>query len=283
MNTANNVTCNVLKPVVKWAGGKRRLLSQILPRVPAEYSAYAEPFLGGGALLFALQPQKAIANDINSELMNTYKVIRDQPNELIRDLQKHENTAKYYYVLRNLDRDKAVYSELTDVQKASRFLYLNHTCFNGLHRVNRAGEFNVPFGDYAHPNIIAEDSILAMAAYLRSGNIQLTDQDFTETCAVLPSGSFVYFDPPYDSDLDKICFTAYASSGFTRFDQERLKDCCDALTARGVHFLLSNAATDYIKDLYREYTVQTIPAPRSISASSARRGYTDEVLIANYY
>ena len=273
---------SALNPVVKWAGGKRRLLPEIRPLLPADLSLYCEPFFGGGAVAFALQPTKAIFNDCNPELMTLYRVIRDSPQELLADLRGHENTAAYYYRMRNLDREEETYNALSDVERASRFLYLNHTCFNGLHRVNKAGQFNVPYGHYAEPNLVPEADILAMSRYLNTADIVLANQDFAAVLDGLASGSFAYLDPPYDTLPGAANFTAYTRHGFDWCDQERLKDCCDAMTRRGVRFLLSNAATDAILALYRGYTVTTVTVRRSICADGGKRGAAKEVLIQNY-
>ena len=143
----------LVAPVVKWAGGKRQLLSQIIKYVPEVFSTYFEPFLGGGAVLFELQPEKAVVNDISSELINIYQVIKDNAEELIEDLKKHQNNKEYYYELRRQDRDRMKYERFSPVQRASRMIYLNKTCYNGLFRVNKAGEFNTPFGNYKSPTL----------------------------------------------------------------------------------------------------------------------------------
>lgn len=273
---------SALLPIVKWAGGKRKMLSVILPLIPSDFTTYCEPFLGGGAVLFALQPQKAIINDSNAELMTVYEVVRDSPQALLNDLRKHENTAVYFYGMRNLDRDESVYQALSKVERASRFLYLNHTCFNGLHRVNKAGQFNVPYGNYRTPCIVQESNLYAMSQYLNANQITMVNQDFAGVLDRLKEGDFAYLDPPYDPLPGRGNFTAYTRNGFGRYDQERLKACCDSLTRRGVRFLLSNADTDAIRDLYRGYSICTVKGHRSISADGDKRSPADEVLIWNY-
>ena len=272
----------LVKPVVKWAGGKRQLLPKIKKEIPKKYSVYYEPFLGGGAVLFDLQPQKATVNDINEELINLYLVIRDNVDSLVIDLKKHKNDAEYFYKIRGLDRDKKKYSRLSEVERASRILYLNKTCFNGLYRVNQRGEFNVPFGDYKNPNIINEDLLRAVSNYFNKAKINLRCKDFAEAVAGIESGGFVYIDPPYDPISDSANFTAYDQGGFNRKEQKRLKELCDSLDRKGIKFLLSNSATDFILNLYKNYRVKIIQAKRAINAQGHRRGNVSEVLVKNY-
>ena len=162
-------------PFLKWVGGKRQLISEIKELLPKRRRnlTYYEPFIGGGALLFDLQPKRAIINDYNEELINVYRIIRDYPYELIEDLKRHENTAEYFYKLRAIDRSPA-FSNLTNIQRASRIIYLNKTCYNGLYRVNNAGEFNSPFGKYKNPNIVNAPVIKAVSKYLKTNDIQIS-------------------------------------------------------------------------------------------------------------
>lgn len=272
----------LVSPVVKWVGGKRQLLDEITPLLPKQISTYCEPFLGGGAVLFARQPKNAIINDLNADLMLVYEVIRDELEALIASLQKHENTSDYFYHLRDLDRDKAAYKDLSKVEKASRILYLNKTCYNGLFRVNASGEFNSPFGNYKNPNIVNEPILRAVSKFLSSPTIQLFSEDFAATLQRVPRGGFVYLDPPYDPVSDTASFTGYNKGGFDRAEQIRLKKCCDALTERGVKFLLSNSATDFIRELYAAYTIKIVYAKRTVNSDADKRGVVQEVLIQNY-
>lgn len=272
----------LVSPVVKWAGGKRQLLDEILPLLPKRISMYCEPFLGGGAVLFARQPKNAVVNDLNSDLMLVYEVIRDNLEPLISSLEKHENTPEYFYRLRDLDRDKGAYQNLSKVEKASRILYLNKTCYNGLFRVNASGAFNSPFGSYKKPNIVNGPVLRAVSKYLSSSNIQLFSEDFAATLQRVPRGGFVYLDPPYDPVSDTASFTGYSKDGFDRSEQIRLKNCCDILTQRGVKFLLSNSSTPFIRELYAGYPVQTVYAKRAVNSDAGKRGAVEEVLIRNY-
>lgn len=272
----------LVAPVVKWVGGKRQLLDEITPRLPKRITSYCEPFLGGGAVLFAVQPSKAIVNDLNEDLIAVYEVIRDDVDLLIEDLKKHENDAEYFYAMRDKDRDKEIYQSMSKVERASRLIYLNKTCFNGLFRVNSSGEFNSPFGHYKNPNIVNEPVLRAVNKYFSTNNISFCNEDFAVTLERVGKGGFVYLDPPYDPVSDTASFTGYNKGGFDRSEQMRLKQCCDELTKRGVKFLLSNSATAFIKDLYKDYDISVVQAKRAINADASKRGAIEEVLIRNY-
>lgn len=269
-------------PVVKWVGGKRQLLPQLLPLIPKRMTAYCEPFLGGGAVLFALQPKRALVNDLNQDLITVYRVIKENADALIEHLSRHENTPEYFYRIRDLDRDKEAYAALSDVEKASRLLYLNKTCYNGLFRVNASGAFNSPYGHYRRPNIVNEQTIRGVSRYFNSCDITFFSGDFASVLEQVPKGGFVYLDPPYDPVSDTASFTGYNRGGFGREEQVRLKECCDALTARGVKFLLSNSATPFIRELYGSYRVSIVQARRAVNSVASRRGAIEEVLVRNY-
>lgn len=272
----------LVAPVVKWVGGKRQLLGEISPLLPKRINTYCEPFLGGGAVLFSVQPSKAIVNDLNTDLINAYEVICDDVEALIELLKKHENTSEYFYAMRDMDRDKERYQTLSKLERASRLLYLNKTCFNGLFRVNSSGEFNSPFGHYKNPNIVNEPVLRAVSKYFKTADITFYNEDFSETLNRVRKGGFVYMDPPYDPVSDTACFTGYNKGGFDRNEQIRLKNCCDALTQRGIKFLLSNSSTEFIKDLYKDYNIIVVKAKRAINADAGKRGAIEEVLIRNY-
>lgn len=272
----------LVSPVVKWVGGKRQLMNEITPLLPKRITSYCEPFLGGGAVLFSIQPYRAIVNDLNGDLIAVYEVIRDDVESLINDLQKHENTSEYFYAIRDMDRDKKAYQSMTKVERASRLIYLNKTCFNGLFRVNSLGEFNSPFGHYKNPNIINEPVLRAVNKYFTSSNITFYNEDFAATLNRVRKGGFVYLDPPYDPVSNTASFTGYNKGGFDKAEQVRLKQCCDELTRRGVNFMLSNSATDFIKELYEEYNISVVQAKRTINSDASKRGAVKEVLIRNY-
>lgn len=271
----------LVQPFLKWAGGKRQLLPELNKYIPLKYKTYYEPFVGAGALLFDLQPKKAVINDVNSELINCYNIIKDSLDELIEDLKKHQNIPEYYYEIRELDR-KPEFQQLTQVERASRIIYLNKTCFNGLFRVNSQGQYNVPFGNYKNPKILDEVVLKAVHNFLNSSNIIITNGDFEEVVRGAKKGDFIYFDPPYDPVSDSSSFTGYSLDGFSRDEQRRLKDVFDRLNKKGCFVLLSNSATDFIKDLYKDYRIEIVSASRNINADGLKRGKVDEVLVMNY-
>ncbi len=233
-------------------------------------------------MLFHLQPKKAVINDSNEELVNLYEVIKKAPDKLIQELKEHKNEEAYFYEIRGLDRDKALYRKLNNIQRASRIIYLNKTCYNGLFRVNSAGEFNSPFGRYKNPNIVNEITIRAVSNYLAHNDIRILNTDYEKALANIRKGSFVYFDPPYDPVSNSANFTGYTKGGFGRDEQARLKSVCDRLDERGVKFLLSNSATDFIKELYADYSVSIVHANRAVNSKANGRGKIAEVLIRNY-
>lgn len=273
---------NLCKPFLKWAGGKRQLLPVINELIPENYSTYYEPFVGAGAVLFDMQPKKAVINDANEELINVYRVIKNNIDELIIDLKEHVNEEDYYYDVRKLDRTKE-YKNMSDVKKASRILFLNKTCYNGLFRVNQQGEFNVPFGRYKNPNIVNEDTLRAVHHYLNNNDIKILNTDFEEAIKYMRKEAFVYFDPPYHPISDTSSFTGYTTDGFNAQDQKRLKKLCDSLDERGCRFLLSNSSANLIVDLYEDdYNLDFVDANRSINSKGDSRGEIKEVLVRNY-
>lgn len=269
-------------PVLKWVGGKRQLLETFHPLLPKRITTYCEPFVGGGALLFHLQPNTAYINDINHELIRVYTVIKENVDGLIEELEKFENTVEQFYAVRDWDRDRNCYATRSDVQKAARVLYLNKTCYNGLYRVNNAGEFNSPFGNYRNPNIVNAPVLRAVSAYLNAADIHMTAMDYAETLRNIPRGTFVYLDPPYDPISETANFTGYSRNGFSRDDQIRLRECCDDLTDRGIKFMLSNSATEFILEQYAAYNITVVQAKRAVNSVAANRGDVDEVVVRNY-
>ena len=274
----------VLSPVLKWVGGKRQLLNDIIPMIPKNCSTYVEPFIGGGAVLFELQPKKAIINDFNSELINVYTVIRDYSEELIKELQFHKdnNTSEHFYAVREYDRKPEFFSQMTPVQKAARVIYLNKTCYNGLYRGNSAGQFNSPYGKYKNPNIVNETVIRAMSKYFNENNIVIKNEDFKEALKGLRRGAFVYLDPPYMPISSSSSFTGYTENGFNEDKQRELKELCDKLDKKGIKFLQSNSDCEFIRELYSGYRIKTIKAKRAINSKGNSRGEINEVLIYNY-
>lgn len=272
----------LVAPVVKWVGGKRQLLDDLMPLFPKRVTSYCEPFLGGGAVLFRLQPKIAYVNDINTELIQTYEVIRDNVDALIEALSEHKNEERHFYAVRDWDRNREQYEHLSKVQKAARIIYLNKTCYNGLFRVNNAGEFNTPFGHYKNPNIINAPTLKAVSTYFKTAQVTFTSVDYENVLENITRETFVYLDPPYDPISDTSSFTGYARGGFNRAEQIRLRECCDELNRRGIKFMLSNSATDFIRDQYCHYDIITVKAKRVVNSDARRRGQVDEVVIRNY-
>lgn len=272
----------LVAPVVKWVGGKRQLLDDLTPLFPKRVVSYCEPFLGGGAVLFKLQPNIAYVNDINTELIQMYEVIRDNVDELIAALGEHPNEEEHFYGVRDWDRNKEQYGQLTKVQRAARIIYLNKTCYNGLFRVNSAGEFNTPFGHYKNPNIVNAPTLKAVSAYFQKAQLTFSSVDYAEVLADVAKGTFVYLDPPYDPVSGTANFTGYAKGGFDRSEQIRLRQCCDNLNQRGIKFMLSNSATDFIREQFAAYNITIVKAKRAINSNAAKRGQVDEVVVRNY-
>lgn len=266
-------------PIVKWVGGKRQLMFELLNNIPQNYNRYFEPFVGGGALFFELQPDNAYISDMNEELINLYQVVRDNVNELIKDLKKHEISKEYFMEIRNIDR-RSEYRNWSRIQKASRFIYLNRTCFNGLYRVNSQGQFNVPFGHYKNPRIIDENNLINCSNLLQKTEIR--HADFSEILKKVKKGDFVYFDPPYVPLSETSSFTSYTKDGFDMDMQFKLRDVCDELDSMGVKFLLSNSDTKLVNELYENYNIKKVFASRPINANADGRGKITEVLVRNY-
>jgi DNA adenine methylase len=276
---------HLVQPFLKWAGGKRRLIPKIREYVPSKYGLYFEPFVGAGAVLFELQPQAALINDVNEELINCYQVIKQSPEELISHTRHHPNTKKHFYELRSLDRGPG-FSALSPLERASRVIFLNKTCYNGLFRVNSRGQFNVPFSKYSNPRIVDDVAIRAVSRYLNEAKIEMSGSDFEDAMSGAGTGDFAYLDPPYDPVSDTSSFTGYNLPSFDREEQRRLKSVCDDLTVRGCKILMSNSATDFIKDLYsneRRYTIVEVKASRNINSVASGRGKINELLIFNNY
>lgn len=266
-------------PLVKWAGGKRQLLPELKNRLPINFQRYFEPFIGGGALFFNISPKDAYISDINSELINLYIVVRDNPQGLIQELSSHQNTLEYFTKIRALDRDSN-YSKLSDVSRASRFVYLNKTCFNGLYRVNSKGYFNVPFGRYSNPNFLDKENLLAASEIL--SNTQIECANFDNILKFVQKKDFVYFDPPYIPLSQTASFTAYSKENFGMKEQLSLKNLCDKLTAQGVYFMLSNSDTQHSNELYSNYNIEKIYASRFINSKAGGRGKISEIIVRNY-
>jgi DNA adenine methylase len=265
----------VVRPPVKWAGGKSRLLPQLEPLFPDKADCLVEPFVGGGAVFFHLQPPGAVLMDSNPELVNFYLVLRDEPDLLLADLKKHRNTIRYYYRLRSVNP-----GALTCVQRASRFLYLNKTAYNGLWRVNSRGLHNVPYGYYKNPRIVDEENLRGVHLLLKNATIMLAD--FSRVLEIAAPGMFVYMDPPYHPLSKTASFTAYTAGSFDEGEQCRLAGVFRELDRRGCRLMLSNSDTPFIRELYRGYEIKVVTARRVINCRPDRRGPVTELVIRNY-
>lgn len=272
-----------LKPMLHWAGGKGQLLSEIIPMIKGDYSIYVEPFLGGGALFFALQPENAIINDSNDELMNVYFAVKNNLEWLIKELKLHKllNSSDYFYKIREWDRHNN-FKEIYYVKRAARLIYLNKTCYNGLYRVNSSGEFNSPYGKYDNPNIVNEGLLTAISKFLNFNNIEIKNTDYKEILKDLDKNAFVYLDPPYMPISTSSSFTHYTKNGFTYENQVELRIECDKLTEQGIHFIQSNSYCEAIRELYKDYNIKEVKARRYINCNREKRGKINELLIYNY-
>lgn len=277
-----------VKPIVQRLGGKTTLLKYLVPLLPYDISerVYCEPFLGGGAMLFCLQPNKAIVNDLDSELINVYETVRDNVDELIFELKGYKNTLDFFLAIRNLDRDKDSFNKLTKTQRAARYLFLNRTCFNGLSRYNLHGEFSSPFGYNYNRDFVCESRLRSMNSHLNSANITFLNRHYADLLTSLTESSFVYFDPPYYPISGTSNFTRYTSRPFTQDDQIDLYNHCLELDKRGVKFMLSNSNSDFIIDLYSKssnFNITYLETKRLLNCDASKRGRNvKEIVVRNY-
>ncbi|WP_374687993.1 DNA adenine methylase [Promineifilum sp.] len=270
---------SIARPVLKWAGGKGRLLPELLARVPDEFNAYHEPFVGGGALFFALAGQgrirRAYLSDANAGLIDVYLALRNAVEEVIAALGQHAYEREHYYRVRAL-RPEA----LTLPERAARVIYLNKTCYNGLYRENRAGQFNVPFGRYKNPTICDEPNLRAASAVLQG--VDIARRRFSTVLDYAQPGNFVYFDPPYHPVSPTANFTTYDRDGFGPDDQRQLRDVFAALADKGVRAMLSNSDMPFVRDLYAGFHIEQLYAARAVNSKANGRGKVAELLICNF-
>jgi DNA adenine methylase len=271
-----------LKPILKWAGGKRQVLPYIRPLVPEEYARYIEPFLGGGAVLFDLVPSSAVVNDINSELISMYQVIKDDPEGLISMLSSFTVSKKFFDSIRKWDRDEREFALRTATEKAARTIFLNRTGFNGLYRVNSRNEFNVPFGRHVNPKVCDEESIRCTSTYFNTARVEFRNEDFRQTIDRSKAGDFIYVDPPY-APLDEAAttFTSYTSGGFGLQDLADLREALDAANARGATWVMSNVKSRQTARLFPKsrYRVIEVQVSRPINSNGEGRGAVSEILV----
>ena len=266
-------------PFLKWAGGKRQLIPQMNIFFPKNYNRYIEHFIGGGAIFFHLLPDNTIISDNNPDLINCYRVVKEDVEGLIKSLKSHKYEKDYYYEIRALDRNCKKYDELSDVEKASRSIYLNKSGYNGLYRVNSKGFFNVPFGRHKNPKICDEENLRKVSHVLKNVKIYLGSfeicLDFAE------KNDFVYLDPPYYPLSDTALFTSYTKNNFDKSSQIKLFEVFKELNNRECNILLSNSYSEFILDLYKDFKIVTLKAKRNINSNSQKRGLIKEVLILN--
>lgn len=263
------------RPFLKWAGGKGQLLRQFQPLLPRSYGRYFEPFVGGAALFFFLRPNRATLTDINAELIDCYRAVRDRVEAVIDALGHHTYDAAHYYRVRDLDP-----ASLSLPERAARTIFLNKTGFNGLYRVNSAGRFNVPFGRYVNPSICNAPQLRACSAALQG--VELEVRDFYHVLDHAVAGDFVYLDPPYVPVSSTASFTSYSAGGFGLRDQERLAELFAELDKRGVQVMLSNSDVPEIPRLYKGFHIDRVEALRTINAKTDARGKVGEIVIRNY-
>ncbi len=261
------------RPFLKWAGGKSKLVETIMTRFPHNFGRYFEPFLGGGAVYFGLEPERAVLADMNLELVTAYTALRDELPRVLAALRRHRANREHFYAVRAQDA-----SGMSPTARAARMIFLNRTCYNGLYRVNRSGAFNVPFGKYDNPTICDEENLRAVSHALQDATIE--HSDVFSTVAKARAGDLVYFDPPYDPVSKTASFVSYTDRGFTSEDQERLAQTFRDLADRGVHAVLSNSDTPFIRKLYKGFRVDTVHVRRAINSRADRRGPVAEVLVS---
>lgn len=274
---------STLQPFTKWTGGKRQLLPVIKSLMPDDYNNYFEPFIGGGAVFFDLIPKKATINDFNSELINCYHQIKDNPEKLIELLTEHQkkNSKEYYLELRSADRDGRI-NDMTDTERAARIMYMLRVDFNGLYRVNSKNQFNVPYGRYKNPKIVDSELILSISSYLNNNDIRILNGDFEEAIKNVQAGDFVYFNPPYIPLSETSAFTSYTHEGFSYEEQVRLRNVFKRLNEKGAYVMLSNSSSPLVEELYEGFNIHKVNATRTNGAKASSRGKIAEIIVTNY-
>ncbi len=276
-----SLTKESCKPILKWAGGKRQLLPILLKNIPNKFNTYYEPFIGGGTLLLSLYSlnriNNAVISDTNADLYNLYKTIRENPRQLIEELNalKFKNNKEDYYKARELFN-----SSSNHVERTAILIYLNRHGYNGLYRVNSSNKFNVPFGKYTNPGMPTQENIMALSKLLQSCNVM--NSDFEISVKNARRGDFVYFDPPYMPLNKTSYFTGYTHSGFDEGNQERLSKVFRELSEKGVYVMESNSSTKLMKELYGDFNLIEVDARRNINSVATKRDGVKELIITNY-
>jgi DNA adenine methylase len=270
---------NFATPFLKWAGGKSQLLTTYSQFFPAKFNNYYEPFIGAGAVFFRLAIEKpninATISDCNADLINCYEQIRSDVTSVMDALKQFKNEEDYFYTIRAQE-----VSKLSKAQQAARMIFLNKTCFNGLYRVNKKGQFNVPFGRYKNPKILDEENLLAVSKTLKK--VRILNRSFEQVTAEAKKGDFVYFDPPYVPLTNTANFTSYTQNSFGLREQEKLAETFQKLAHRGCHVMLSNSDTTLVRELYSDFHLFTVKATRAINCQPDKRGQITELVVTNY-
>lgn len=274
-----------MEPFIKWVGGKRQLLPELKQYMPETFQRYYEPFIGGGAFLLSTVPKKATIGDMNQELVITWQMVKDNPQALLKKLAIHQanNSEDYYYSIRSLDREEK-FVQMSDLERAARFIFLNKTSYNGLWRVNSKGQHNVPYNKNTSVNLVNADNLLAVSHYLNECDIQIQNQSYLTTTQKAKKGDFVYFDPPYIPVTATSSFTSYVKDGFNEKDQIKLRDLAKELYERGVSVMISNSSAPAVYELYKEFPfhIHEVYAKRAINSNGEKRGKVKEVIITTY-
>lgn len=273
-----------IAPFVKWVGGKRQLIEEIKKRMPDTFNQYFEPFVGGGALFMNIQPSHCFINDMNTELITTYYIVKEKVNELMALLDEYEkrhklNPEDFYYQTRQRDRSETWHS-ISDLEKAARFIYLNKACFNGMYRVNAKGYFNVPFGKKEVINTYSKDNLIQLSQYLNQENMNINNGDFSDILIHAQKGDFIFFDPPYDL-IKKDSFVSYTKDGFGEDGQKRLAKIAHELHRKGCYVMITNHNTPLINELYKDFYIDVVNVKRMINSDASKRT-GQEVIIHSY-
>ena len=273
----------IFRPIIKWAGGKTQLLAELCPRLPKSFECYHEPFIGGGAVFLATAPDRAIINDINPQLVNLYRQIRDNVTDFI-DILQTEDSAKcdkeYYYSVRARYNSK-IQNNVLDVETAALLVWCNKHCFNGLYRVNSKGLFNVPYNNKITGSSFDKDNVLAISAYLNRGDISIDNTDFEKACEQVKPGDLVYLDPPYVPVSTTADFTSYSKDGFSFYDHKRVASVFRRLSDKGAYVIATNNNTPFVHELYEGFVIEPISVKRMINRDANKRT-GKEVIIKNY-
>ena len=272
-----------INPFIKWVGGKRQLLEILRERMPKTYGRYYEPFIGGGALLLDVQPQNAVINDVNKQLLNVYRQLKADAETVISILRELDSVEcdKEHYLKKRTEYNKKIAAHILDAECAALTIWINKHCFNGLYRVNSKGLFNVPYNNKIGGVSMNEENLRTIGLYLNSGNIEIREGDFETACADAKAGDFVYFDSPYIPVSETANFTDYTKDGFSYEDHCRLAELSKRLDNAGVKIMLSNNDVDLVHELYDGFKIKGVDVKRAINRDASKRT-GKEVIITNY-